>query len=55
MIISVFSDLVPFFVIFLVFVLVFSLVIEIMGADFADYGDDGATYIGVSKFVKICI
>jgi hypothetical protein len=55
MIISVFSDLVPFFVIFIVFVLLFSLVIEIMGADFDDYNEDGAVYIGISKFTKICV
>jgi hypothetical protein len=55
MIISVFSDLLPFFVIFFVFVILFSLVIEIMGADFASYSDDGAVYIGVSKFLKIFI
>jgi hypothetical protein len=55
MIISVFADLVPFFVIFLVFVLLFSLVIEIMGADFPYYNDDGSVYVGISKFTKILI
>ena len=55
MIISVFTDLVPFFVIFAVFVLLFSLVIEIMGADIDSYGDDGAVYIGLPKFAKIMI
>ena len=55
MIISVFTDLVPFFVIFAVFVLLFSLVIEIMGADISDYGDNGAVYIGLPKFAKIMI
>jgi hypothetical protein len=49
---SVMLDLIPFFVIFFMFVLFFALVIEIMGADFENQRE---VYPELPKFLTILI